>query len=552
MNKFFTIFLFYIPIAFQSYSQSVGINTTTPTDALHIVSSATANPLRVQVGTATKLRVLNNGGTSIGVNNTSGTPANGLYVEGNTGLGIGNPTDKLAVNGNINIIGMLKANGIAGQAGQVLQAKADGNMSWASLAVSGEETNGNGSWGDCNMSGVEAYQPVSNPFSAVNSIRFGDVVKIKGNRAIVGIPMLTNTVSHQGGAVVYEFNETTKTWEQLGNVLFDPFPQNARFGASVDIDGDYVIIGEPSYGNTFGLQGTACVFKINTTTNTWDLQTRLYNKSPATEDFFGTAVAIDGNFAIVGTPKDDETATDQGTVSIFKRNTTTGTWEMQGNKITNTSPQAEDHFGQAVDIQGLNAVVGAPGDDQTYTDEGSASFLQGYLNDPQWVKLGSKMVNTVPQAGAGFGNAVSITGSYAVVAASLDNSGSIDDVGSIHIYKKELTSYVLDVPKIWPRLTGNDTYFGYSVDISGDYLIVGHNELHINNGSDASSLGTGRALIYKKYGTIWRLVQITLDPQGRLDDNFGQSVSIDGNSKRFIVGAPAHQDVGVAIFGKVK
>lgn len=117
---------------------------------------------------------------------------------------------------------MLKTNGTAGQTGQILQANDNGTMSWTSAAVSAVEANGNGTWGDCRMSNLEAYQPVSNPFPAINSIRFGEVVKMNGNRAIVGIPMLTNTVSHQGGAVVYEFNEITKTWVQLGNVLFDP------------------------------------------------------------------------------------------------------------------------------------------------------------------------------------------------------------------------------------------------------------------------------------------------------------------------------------------
>lgn len=130
--KALIITLFYLSIFNSlSYSQRVGVNASTPSDALHVVGAATDNPLRVQVGTATKLRVLNNGGTSIGINNTTGTPANGLYVDGNTGLGVNSPTDKLAVAGNLNITGEIKANGISGQNGQTLQANGDGSMSWA-------------------------------------------------------------------------------------------------------------------------------------------------------------------------------------------------------------------------------------------------------------------------------------------------------------------------------------------------------------------------------------------------------------------------------------
>ena len=123
----FSFFIFTV----GCYSQAVGIGTPNPSDALHIVGASNDDPLRVQVGTATKLRIFNNGGTSIGTNNSSGTPANGLYVLGNTGLGVNSPIDKLAVSGNVNITGEIKTDGTSGQQGQLLQSNGNGTMSWA-------------------------------------------------------------------------------------------------------------------------------------------------------------------------------------------------------------------------------------------------------------------------------------------------------------------------------------------------------------------------------------------------------------------------------------
>jgi hypothetical protein len=114
----------------NAQNQRVGVGTTNPSDALHIKGDTTDHPLRVQVGNATKLRVLKNGGTTIGTNNTSTTPVNGLYVQGNTGLGIGNPADRLHVNGDLNLNGMLKANGISGDEGQMLVATGSGGLDW--------------------------------------------------------------------------------------------------------------------------------------------------------------------------------------------------------------------------------------------------------------------------------------------------------------------------------------------------------------------------------------------------------------------------------------
>ncbi len=75
---------------------NVGIGTTTPTAPLHVHSSPEEHALRVQVGANTRFFVTNNGGTSIGVHNTN-PPERGLYVFGNTGIGMANASAKLHV-----------------------------------------------------------------------------------------------------------------------------------------------------------------------------------------------------------------------------------------------------------------------------------------------------------------------------------------------------------------------------------------------------------------------------------------------------------------------
>ena len=52
----------------------------------------------------------------------------------NVGIGTTNPTEKLDVNGNINLTGSIKVNGQDGAAGQVLMKNASGLLSWGSLS----------------------------------------------------------------------------------------------------------------------------------------------------------------------------------------------------------------------------------------------------------------------------------------------------------------------------------------------------------------------------------------------------------------------------------
>jgi hypothetical protein len=52
---------------------------------------------------------------------------------GNVGIGKTKPAEKLDVNGNINVDGTIKVNGVDGTANQVLMKNAAGNLTWASL-----------------------------------------------------------------------------------------------------------------------------------------------------------------------------------------------------------------------------------------------------------------------------------------------------------------------------------------------------------------------------------------------------------------------------------
>jgi hypothetical protein len=56
-----------------------------------------------------------------------------LIAQTNVGIGTATPSEKLDVNGNINVQGTIKANGVAGQNNQVLMTNPGGNLVWADL-----------------------------------------------------------------------------------------------------------------------------------------------------------------------------------------------------------------------------------------------------------------------------------------------------------------------------------------------------------------------------------------------------------------------------------
>lgn len=78
----------------------IGLRLHPPNSRLHVRGTSNIVPLRVQVAGNSKLTVAKNGGVSIGGFNDN-PPIDGLFVNGNVGIGTASPSAPLHVNGRI-------------------------------------------------------------------------------------------------------------------------------------------------------------------------------------------------------------------------------------------------------------------------------------------------------------------------------------------------------------------------------------------------------------------------------------------------------------------
>ena len=176
----------------------------------------------------------------------------------------------------------------------------------------------------------------------------------------------------QGSA--YIFARVNGSWNQQAQLTATVGAANDRFGGSVAVNGDTVIVGAPQ--NDVGAnadQGSAYVFTRSGTT--WTQQQQLNSTGGAANDNFGGSVGISGDTVIVGAYLNTVGAnTNQGSAYIFIRNNTT--WTQQ-QRLTAADGAANDNFGYSVAISNNTAIVGAALDDVgANADQGSAYIFR--------------------------------------------------------------------------------------------------------------------------------------------------------------------------------
>ena len=150
---------------------------------------------------------------------------------------------------------------------------------------------------------------------------------------------------------------------------------------------------------------------------------------------------------------------------LFSLNTNIASASSTEFKLATSDGAAWDRFGYCVAIDGNTAVVGVPYDDDSGDDSGSAYVY--VRSGSSWSQL-TKLTAYDGAAGDQFGYSVDISGDTIVVGAPYDDDNGSDS-GSVHIFVSSGGSWMQQA-KVKPGDGAAGDYFGYSVAI--DYRLV--------------------------------------------------------------------------------
>jgi hypothetical protein len=320
--------------------------------------------------------------------------------------------------------------------------------------------------------------------------------------------------------MVYVYERTENGWSAPIVLTASNAGANDRFGAIVAISGDTIAVGAPgesgagtgadATGANDAVRASGAAYVFVRDGDHWTQQAYLKASNPSVGDGFGTVIAISGDTIVVGAQREasaargvnpattDDSAPGSGAAYVFVREG--DRWSQQA-LLKASDARAGDAFGFAVALDRDTIVVGAVGDD------GAA------------VAMGAAPGTTAPATGGAAAPAPARTGT-AYVFSRVEGTWAEQAV-------------------LKPAAANGGAYFGYSVGVSGNTVLVGSPYETVTLAGQSGMAGmpvpSGAAHVYVESRGKWTeqaVLTSTADPAmltGAAGDAFGASVKLLGD-----------------------
>ncbi|MCK7593462.1 FG-GAP repeat protein [Pseudomarimonas salicorniae] len=422
----------------------------------------------------------------------------------------------------------------------------------------------------------QAYLKASN---ARRESAFGFSVAVSGDTVAVGAPREDTSSAGINGpedaegpagvnsGAVYVFVREGLGWRKQAFIKAGNAGRDDRFGVSVALSGDTLVVGAPledSEDDALANSGAAYVFVREA--GVWRQQALLKASNADPEDYFGERVAISGDTLVVGALGEDSSATtingdasdntapDSGAAYVFVR--VGDSWAEQA-YLKSSNAGAVDEFGSSVAVSGDTVLVGAPGEDSNASvingdeldnsaPQSGAAYVFRRTGDTWSQQAYLKASNAGP--GDGFGTSVALSMDTAAVGAAGESSGHASSPADESVFAAGAAYVFVSSDGQWTEqaylkaeYTGGTDYFGTSLALSGDRLVVGApGESSNAKGVDGDATNelaprSGAAYLFTRAAGLWSQQAYLKASNTDAGDAFGFAAAISGET--VVVGA---------------
>lgn len=255
----------------------------------------------------------------------------------------------------------------------------------------------------------------------------------------------------------YDFGSVENTY-----LYSDPYTEDARYGQTVFMNDEYVVIGAPDYNNG---EGAVFVRPLDVPSASYMFTGSILSSSSQAN--FGQSVSMINNYLIVGAPNYNN---NQGAVFVYDLN------DSNYERIIYGNPDTEDAFGYNV--------IGQPDYEGSYFDPNTMTvktvnvtgnyfvvtspLYNGFEGEVNIYKLDDELYErtldgTSINPGDHFGQDIIVTDFYLSVTAPNKSDGE----GAVHIFRFD--------DSLYERILNSNEYdsFGRSIAVEDSKLVVG-------------------------------------------------------------------------------
>jgi hypothetical protein len=371
----------------------------------------------------------------------------------------------------------------------------------------------------------EKIETIISPPDGYRYDYFGYATDISKYQAVVGA--YKHDLNRTDTGAVYVYSYQNLTWKMTQKIFANDADRQDYFGASVSIHDIQLAVGAYNVDDIGYSAGAAYVFEKKD--NQWIQTAKLFASDGMPNDYFGYSVDISNNIMIVGAYKADSFGQDSGAAYIFEKH---GDKWNESCKLLPKTLDRYDYYGYATAIADNKIIVGAYGDDTRGTCSGAAYIFE--KKDNQWEMI-SKLIPDAAKTNDYSGYSVDISEKFAVIGASkADIKGA--NTGAAYVFEQNNNRW-LEMKSLYPWSAQGYDYFGSSVAIAGDYIIVGA------YGDSKNGRLAGGAYVFHLVDGIWEECVYITASEGSPSDKFGSSVSISDTGDA-LIGAYGHDTKG--------
>ncbi len=417
---------------------------------------------------------------------------------------------------------------------------------------------------------VQKYESATDAWSTIAQLStsetlsgsFANAVAINGGVIAISDTGMTNDEGNTTAGAVFIYEMQGEEWSDMAEatVVYKGAKTYANFGFSIALTDEVLVVGAQGYWHTFyNADGAVYVYQKGIS-DSWASESivPVTLKDPSSVlKHFGSAVAIEDDVIVVGSPRSDvtvgETTTARaGEAFVYKRDGALWTDMTDANHILrNTTIDGYNELGSYVAISNGVIYVGSMNYKITegldVYDNAGAILVYGtdaVFNDPtsetdKYTYETAILTAPIPVSGQKFGTKFNVKGDVVVVGVPTLNEVYIFEgpVDGAWTTSHETVSATLSVDGL-----DATAKFGTSTGFDGNTIVVGAPEFSTLNESKI-----GKTYLFAKPGTGTWVDNSTPDADAisevtitNLNENFGYAMDIDGSFA--VVGAPGHPE----------